>query len=802
MPGIGNMVLDLDQLTVFRRFFAHGPGQHAPYPYQEELALGEWRETLVVPTGFGKTAAVLAAWLWKIGQGDAVTPRRLVYCLPMRSLVEQTADAARGWIAAADEALGFRAQCDVIMGGVERKQGRIPSWIRNPEQPTILIGTQDLLVSGALMRGYGVSRYRWPVDFALLHNDAMWIVDEVQLTGATLATSAQLEGFRRKMGVERGARTLWMSATLDPAWLRSPDFEPVDSFRPHDLGPADLGRAAQLWQAKKKLSALPVPTIEGKNGIQLFCAGIAAEARNKSTPRATTLVFVNTVARAQAVYQNLRSSGSGPEVVLLHSRFRPPDRKGLLETVLSPPPARGRIVVATQALEAGVDITSAVLITEIAPWSSLVQRFGRCNRYGECGEAGSEVFWADLGEEDAKPYDHRALAEARSRLAGLSGCGPADLAGVPPSAPDRGQMIRKRDLLDLFDTESDLSGFDVDVSPYVRHAEDTDVLLFWRPLTNGRPEDGAPAPAREELCPAPIGGARELLRQKGVQAWRWDPLGRVWAPFRSDELFPGCMVWVDSAAGGYDSELGFEPTGTEPVQPVLPHSGRDGNEALGSDPDSEGDYSISLAKHTEHVRTEIKKLADSLGLSAALPLFDEIALWHDFGKAHPSFVALAGGAWPPLAKFPRRTQPNREDTRRYFRHELASALAFLDHRAWSEEATLAAYLIAAHHGKVRLRLRALPKEAEAPGGRLFARGVWDADPLPATEIGESHLPDTALRLEIMQLGEGGTGNSWGQRTQDLLKKYGPFRLAWLEAVVRIADWRASAAEEQGGRDDL
>jgi CRISPR-associated endonuclease/helicase Cas3 len=48
-------------------------------------------------------------------------------------------------------------------------------WMLDPERPAILIGTQDLLVSAALMRGYGASRYRCPIDFALLHNDALWL---------------------------------------------------------------------------------------------------------------------------------------------------------------------------------------------------------------------------------------------------------------------------------------------------------------------------------------------------------------------------------------------------------------------------------------------------------------------------------------------------------------------------------------------------------------------------------------------------------------------------------------------------
>ena len=35
-----------------------------------------------------------------------------------------------------------------------------------------------------------------------------------------------------------------------------------------------------------------------------------------------------------------------------------------------------RIIVATQVVEAGVDISATTLVTELSPWSSLVQRFG------------------------------------------------------------------------------------------------------------------------------------------------------------------------------------------------------------------------------------------------------------------------------------------------------------------------------------------------------------------------------------------------------------------------------------------
>ncbi len=53
--------------------------------------------------------------------------------------------------------------------------------------------------------------------------------------------------------------------------------------------------------------------------------------------------------------------------------------------------------------------------------------------------------------------------------------------------------------------------------------------------------------------------------------------------------------------------------------------------------------------------------------------------------------------------------------------------------------------------------------------------------------------DVQLNLSIMQMGEG----SWLERMTGLRDNpgSGPFRLALLESVLRIADWRASWMEE-------
>ncbi len=83
----------------FGQFFETATG-HAPYDYQWRLAAGGAghaceSQRINVPTGLGKTAAVVLAWLWnqlaptlnpQPSTLSQTWPRRLVYCPPMRTL--------------------------------------------------------------------------------------------------------------------------------------------------------------------------------------------------------------------------------------------------------------------------------------------------------------------------------------------------------------------------------------------------------------------------------------------------------------------------------------------------------------------------------------------------------------------------------------------------------------------------------------------------------------------------------------------------------------------------------------------
>jgi CRISPR-associated endonuclease/helicase Cas3 len=100
----------------------------APFPFQQSFAEAVTLPELVrVPTGLGKTAMAVIGWLWRrlaAGEGlRATTPRRLVYCLPMRVLVEQIAINARGWVQKlrVEGELSDDIPIHVLMGGEEEE---------------------------------------------------------------------------------------------------------------------------------------------------------------------------------------------------------------------------------------------------------------------------------------------------------------------------------------------------------------------------------------------------------------------------------------------------------------------------------------------------------------------------------------------------------------------------------------------------------------------------------------------------------------------------------------------------------
>ena len=747
------------------------------------------------------------------------TPGKLVYCLPMRTLVEQTEGRVGRWL----DSLGWTdddVDVVVLMGGEPKTQ-----WYLEPEKPTIIIGTQDMLLSRALNRGYGSSPFMWPVEYGLLNNDCLWVMDEVQLMANGLATSNQLAGLRRRFKTFGPTASMWMSATAKSQWLETIDHPAPSEGEVMELGDdMENSNLAKRHNARKLVTEVSVRSGASYKGDM---AKLIASNHKRGT---LTLAIVNTVERAQDVYKALKTSRQiklDAEMMLIHSRFRGEDRQRQRKwlggkTDKSGP---GKVVVATQAVEAGVDISARTLITELAPWPSMVQRFGRCNRAGKHEQG--EIFWVDVGErkQDTAPYDPEDVEPARKLMKDLEGesTGPSDIEklGDVMDEVEHLTVIRRRDVEGLFDTTSDLSGGYLDVSQYVRGIDERNVSVFWRDIPQGGSGDDEPKPRYDEIVSVPLElkGIPDYLKDSERRAWRWDFLDDKWAEVRSNDIHPGMTLMLDAKRGGYSSETGWDISVKDAVDVV----GKDNGEledGQGLDPNStsQGRW-VTLSDHSRHVESEVDKV-----LNAVSEWFDDpgmreavrvAALHHDVGKAHEAFQRMLRESLPEgetapdqgthMAKSPGKGR----NERRHFRHELGSALAVLKHADGLEGRyrDLAAYMAAAHHGKIRLGIRSLPgrrdgyKDSNPDSGYLLGYKTAETETLPSVDLGEGvSIGKTELDMSIAHIGLGDDERrSWLERSLGLLEWLGPFRLAYLEAIVRAADMRASKKEREDAR---
>lgn len=101
----------------------------------------------------GKTVAAVLPWLYRrldrrLVSAPERTPRRLVYVLPLHSLAEQTFVRVGEWL----DRLGCAEEVGLhLLAGESARDG---VWRRHPERVAILVGTVDMLLSRALMRGF------------------------------------------------------------------------------------------------------------------------------------------------------------------------------------------------------------------------------------------------------------------------------------------------------------------------------------------------------------------------------------------------------------------------------------------------------------------------------------------------------------------------------------------------------------------------------------------------------------------------------------------------------------------------
>jgi CRISPR-associated endonuclease/helicase Cas3 len=743
----------------FGDFFEAATGQ-APDGFVLPLAEYGLTEFVAVPVG-GDGRRVVLAWLWRLLHATdhgARMPRRLVYALPQRSLVEPTAVTVVGWLAGLG--LAEEVALHVVMGsaGAVRPAMQV-QWRRDPHRPAIVIGTADSLVSKALNRGIGVSRIACPIDFALTTNGAHWIFAEPGLSRRAVSA---MDGIAR------------LSAKLGSA-------EPLKVSRVS---------AGQMRADQRQCRIGTLGADAGDYGA------IAAAAAAMHRPGSRTLIVMNTVAAAGDVHAAL--VGRREPCVLVHTAFRGRERLALAEALTGEVVADGQIVVATQVAEAGLDLDAALVVTEAAPWPSVVLRARHCLRSAEPRDP--QLRW--IPPARAWPYQDSDVAAAVAILRELDGkrLFSADLAGSAGAAAPAAALpgLGPAEMTDLFDTTVD----DVDLASYVQDGDGLEAQLIWATWTasdDARPPADARVPSEEWRCRAPLAQVGVLAAR--VPVWRFDWASDGWTAVTDKQpAKPGEILLVAAVDGGYDPVLGFDPALAGTVI-----------ESVSVDPPGEPAAVtewVSLSQHSEETADQAAALLASIRPAlgdSALRAIVCAAYLHDAGKAHPiwqdALCALAAdedrvriAAGRPWAKSGMNARLEFAGDVS-FRHELGSLLlidgplrGLVDGTA---DADLVRYLVLAHHGRLRVQVQ----DPDSVPGVLFglAQGaVWS---MPSGFDGPGLAPQAAVELTVDLAGFSGAGaSSWAAAVARLLERYGPFVLAYLETIVRVADWRASGGD--------
>jgi len=638
---------------------------------------GIWPDVLDLPTGSGKTAALDIAVFHLAMDADRGerrrAPLRIAYVVDRRLIVDDAYERAKSlcralrWsllndhearatarandnknemLAALDRVraaptvtaaalrlarLAQKGQPPLLARSLRGGAPREDDWARTPVQPTILCSTVDQVGSRLLFRGYGVSDEMKPVHAGLLGSDCLILLDEAHLSEPFRQTLKAVKKLRKPDDAPFGLALL----TATPPDGDASFFELSAADREHPI-------LSHRLEAPKPARLAEISRKQGVDTESRRAEEIAAQAeamigrlRGKIDHPAIGVV-VNRVARARSVFERLRKTfglgaDSGTEesvdIRLIIGPARSVDRDRIaagldpIRTARREPPRRlskPLIVVATQTIEAGVDIDFDGLVTEAAAFDALRQRFGRLNRAGRPIQAEGVVLAhkEDIGAKADDPVYGDRIAETWKKLSQIS----HDTAGVVNfgvdalraligkgpatelAAPIRNAPVLLRPYADLWSQTSPVPNADPDIALFLHGPEraPASIQIVWRADIRREDVDEAGRrrlidllalvpPRAAEAIEVPIWAARAFLRRQiNLQAELADAPERPpdagaeygWPAFRyageksentrvvrARDLRDGDLIVVPADYGGCD-KWGWSPGADEPVVDV------------------------------------------------------------------------------------------------------------------------------------------------------------------------------------------------------------------------------------------
>jgi CRISPR-associated endonuclease/helicase Cas3 len=256
----------------------------------------------------------------------------------------------------------------------ERADNR--EWSNDPSTPAVVIGTVDMIGSRLLFRGYGDGRYFRPCHAGLLGVDALIVNDESHLTPAfarllvairKLSPSARLNGKRFHTllvsATERGLGEKPFEVQLDLDVRESERFRRVyeaeKRLRLHEATEKKAAEAKLIELALQESGARTVVFVERPED-----AARMAETIEQTAGRERVALLTGTMRG----WERDQLAKDSPAFRSFQEARQPSEAAWL---------------VATSAGEVGVNISGERLVTMLTESDHLLQRLGRLNRFGD-----------------------------------------------------------------------------------------------------------------------------------------------------------------------------------------------------------------------------------------------------------------------------------------------------------------------------------------------------------------------------------------------------------------------------------
>ena len=433
---------------------------HTPFPWQRRLfdqfQSGRLPSAVDIPTGLGKTA-VMAIWLLARSEG-APLPRRLVYIVDRRAVVDQATDFALRLRKAlsAKESLGHvRRRLDLVerslpISTLRGQHTDNREWLDDPTAPVIIVATVDMIGSRLLFEGYGVSRRMRPYHAGLLGCDSLVLLDEAHLSRPFEELLRRIEFEQRPTSdadheSEPGTPRRSITERLIPPPFRVLPLSATLGSSPRPQAPFTIDH--EDWTnetARTRIKAhkvLQVNELETGSRLDGALASHAWDLAKQEEQRATspmrTLVYCDSRKVAEGVRDRLlnreKLEKTGANVILFVGGRRVHEREaaanelrkhGLLADCDGPPDTPV-FLVATSAGEVGVDLDADHMVCDLVAWERMVQRLGRVNRRGL---RSARIQVLDHGPPTDEGGRERHLA-VRTLLHELPSCDEGHLAG-------------------------------------------------------------------------------------------------------------------------------------------------------------------------------------------------------------------------------------------------------------------------------------------------------------------------------------------------------------------------------------